>query len=89
MKKEMELACFLLNASAKKWHRKLLLTSVGMNHSHNPKLAASKLENVEMGHLDYFWSTTSAILFHRGSYDPTGIFSGRKSPFLEESEKRS
>ena len=89
LKKEMELACCLLNASSKKWHRKLILMSVGMNHSHSSKLATSKLENVEVVHLDYFWSIISATLLQRVSYHPIGIFGGRISPFLEESSKKS
>ena len=85
----MELACCLVNASARKRHRKLILTSVGMNHLHSSKLAASKLENVEMVCLDYFWSIISAALLQRVSYHPIGIFRGRVSPFLEESQKKS
>lgn len=55
------------------------------DHSYSSKLATSKLENVEMVCLDYFWSIISATLLQRVSYHPIGIFGGRISPFLEES----
>lgn len=49
------------------------------------QLAASKLENVEMVCLDYFWSIISVTLLQRVSYHPIRILGGRISPFLEES----
>lgn len=58
-RKEWSLACCLLNASARKWHRKLILTPVGMNHLHSSKLAV-QVGECRDGVLGLFLSIISA-----------------------------